>query len=172
MRSVTGREQGMAPLTRPAAEAFLYREARFLDEGRFDEWLALFTEDAHYWVPCAEGADPQLTTHLVYDDHRQLEDRVWQLRHPRRVSQGPPSLTTRLISNVEVENVASSEALVRSSFALHEVRRVQGGRGDQRTFAGRCQHLLRYEAGELRIVCKTVWLVNRDLPISNLTFLL
>ena len=31
-------------------EQFLYREARLLDERRFRDWLALFTEDARYWT--------------------------------------------------------------------------------------------------------------------------
>src|ERR1700761_2327763 len=31
-------------------EQFLVHEARLLDEGFFDEWLALFTDDARYWV--------------------------------------------------------------------------------------------------------------------------
>ncbi len=35
-------------LTRQDAEDFLYREAALLDEGRLDEWLALFTDDARY----------------------------------------------------------------------------------------------------------------------------
>ncbi len=29
-------------------EQFLYREARLLDERRFDEWLELFTDDVRY----------------------------------------------------------------------------------------------------------------------------
>jgi ethylbenzene dioxygenase beta subunit len=31
-------------------EQFLYREARLLDERRFHEWLALFTDDVRYWM--------------------------------------------------------------------------------------------------------------------------
>ena len=34
-----------------ACERFLVFEASLLDEGRFNEWLALFTPDAWYWVP-------------------------------------------------------------------------------------------------------------------------
>ena len=30
---------------------FLIREARLLDEGRFEEWLEHFTEDATHWMP-------------------------------------------------------------------------------------------------------------------------
>ena len=40
-------------------EQFLLLEARLLDEARFDEWLALFTPEASYWVPSEPGqADP------------------------------------------------------------------------------------------------------------------
>lgn len=32
-------------------EQFLYHEARLLDERKFDDWLALLTDDVHYWMP-------------------------------------------------------------------------------------------------------------------------
>ena len=37
-------------MTRQEGEDYLYREARLLDERRFEEWLALFTDDARYVV--------------------------------------------------------------------------------------------------------------------------
>ena len=55
-------------------EKFLVHEARLLDEGRFDEWLALFTADAWYWVPSEPNqASPRDTVSLIYDDRRLLE---------------------------------------------------------------------------------------------------
>ena len=38
-------------LLKHEVEDFLYREADLLDERRYEEWLDLFTEDAHYWMP-------------------------------------------------------------------------------------------------------------------------
>src|SRR5262249_14385542 len=38
-------------------ERFLLHEARLLDEGKFDDWLALFTPDAWYWVPSEPDQD-------------------------------------------------------------------------------------------------------------------
>ncbi|MGH7343256.1 MAG: nuclear transport factor 2 family protein, partial [Candidatus Rokuibacteriota bacterium] len=35
---------------------FLYREARLADEGEYDAWEALWTDDGVYWVP-ANGDD-------------------------------------------------------------------------------------------------------------------
>lgn len=162
----------MATLTRAEAEDFLYREARLLDERRFDEWLALVTPDGRYWVPCGQGSETGPVTHLALDDRAQLDDRVRQLQHPRHSSQNPPSVTTHLVTNVEAEGAADGGATVHSSFVVYELRRTQGGSGEQRSFAGRCEHLLRWEQGEWRIAQKKVWLINRDLPISNLTFLL
>jgi hypothetical protein len=49
-----------------ACERFLVFEASLLDEGRFNEWLALFTPDAWYWVP----SQPHYTYLRDPDGHR------------------------------------------------------------------------------------------------------
>src|SRR4051812_13028370 len=55
---------------------FLEHEARLLDEAKFDDWLALFTADAWYWVPSEPGqSNPHDTVSLIYDDRRLLETR-------------------------------------------------------------------------------------------------
>lgn len=33
------------------AEPFYYVEAAALDQRRYEDWLALFTDDVHYWMP-------------------------------------------------------------------------------------------------------------------------
>ena len=34
---------------------FVLDEASLLDALRFEDWLALFTEDGHYWMPLTLG---------------------------------------------------------------------------------------------------------------------
>ena len=59
---------------------FLEHEARLLDESKFDDWLALFTADAWYWVPSEPNQDnPHDIVSLIYDDRRLLETRVRRL---------------------------------------------------------------------------------------------
>ena len=36
---------------RSEIEQLLYHEAWLLDQGRLDEWLGLYTDDATYWIP-------------------------------------------------------------------------------------------------------------------------
>ena len=38
-------------LLKEEIEQFLYHEAELLDERRYEEWLALFAEDAQYFMP-------------------------------------------------------------------------------------------------------------------------
>ena len=65
-------------------ERFLQHEARLLDDGKFDDWLALFTPDGSYWVPSEPDQDnPHDTVSLIYDDRRLLETRVRRLASPR-----------------------------------------------------------------------------------------
>ena len=59
------------------AVKFVYREARLLDEKRFDEWYELFTEDAYYWVPLVPGqTDPLAHNSLAYEDKLLLKLRI------------------------------------------------------------------------------------------------
>lgn len=148
-------------------ESFLYLEARLMDENRYDEWLALWTDDALYYVPCnRDDADPMREVAIIYDDRTRLEDRIEQLKSGERWSQEPKSRMRRLISNVEVEEGESGEITVYSNFNLTELRR-----GKQDTFAGRTIHTLRREGDSFKIAAKKVLLVNNDDVIDNLTFL-
>lgn len=161
-------------LTRDEAERVLYREARLLDEGRFEEWLALFTEDATYWVPIT-GEDPDWEPSIIYDTRVRMEERVFRLLHTPAHAQNPPSRTQHDLTNIEMPGDGDGPDLVRCNLTLHEIRvgdPSQIGLAERRTFAGRCQYLLREDGGGLRIAHKRVDLLDRELPQYNLTFII
>jgi benzoate/toluate 1,2-dioxygenase beta subunit len=136
-------------------ERFLLHEARLLDEGKFDDWLALFTPDAWYWVPSEPDQDnPHDTVSLIYDDRRLLETRVRRLASPRIYSQEPRSRTSRIVSNA---------CTVRSKFLMIEYRR-----DSQRLFAGTAFHRLVQADGGILIASKRVNLVNCDAPLDGI----
>ena len=146
-------------------EQFLLHEARLLDEARFDEWLALFTPEATYWVPSEPGqANPLETVSLIYDDRQLLETRVRRLASPRIYSQEPRSRTSRIVTNVTLEEDADAKTtLVRSKFVLIEFRR-----NEQRLFGGTLFHRLIVIGGDIRIAAKRVDLVNCDAPLDGI----
>jgi 3-phenylpropionate/cinnamic acid dioxygenase small subunit len=155
-----------APLDVARCEQFLMHEARLLDDGRFDDWLALFTQDAWYWIPTEpDQQSPFDTVSLVYDDRRLLETRVRRLKSPRIYSQEPPSRTSRIVGNVSVEESAADGAActVRSKFLVLENRRAA-----QRLFGGTARHGLVQLDGNLRIAWKRVDLLNCDAPLDGI----
>ena len=146
-------------------EQFLLHEARLLDEGKFDEWLALFAADAWYWVPSESNQDnPHDTVSLIYDDRRLLETRVRRLASPRMYSQEPRSRTSRVVANVTVEDNEGRSATVRSKFVMIEYRRET-----QRLFGGTALHGLVQLDDAIRIAWKRVDLVNCDAPMDGIT---
>jgi 3-phenylpropionate/cinnamic acid dioxygenase small subunit len=146
-------------------EQFLLHEARLLDDGKFDDWLALFTPEAWYWVPSEPNQpDPVETVSLIYDDRRLLETRVRRLASPRMYSQEPRSRTSRIVGNVTIEESDANSCTVRSKFIMIEYRREQ-----QRIFSGTILHSLIQAGGRIMIAWKRVDLVNCDAPLDGIT---
>jgi 3-phenylpropionate/cinnamic acid dioxygenase small subunit len=148
------------PLLRDQCRSFLEREARLLDEGRYEEWLGLFAPQCVYWIPGRPGAsDPRREVSVAFDDRRRLEDRIYRLRTGSAWSQTPASRTVRVVANVEVfEN-----SMVRSNLLVHEFRA-----GETRIWAAWCGYRLK----EGRIEVKQVNLLDCDQNLRNPSLLL
>jgi len=157
---------------RSAVTEFLYIEARLADEARYAEWLALWTDDAVYWVPATTDpeADPEKHLSHIYDNRTRLDTRIKLLQTGHRYSQEPPSLMRRLISNVEVERVENGEFVAASNFILAELS-VQA-KHEMHWWVGRTTHRLRLVDGALKMSQKKVVLVNAAEPLPNLSFLI
>lgn len=147
--------------------AFLYHEASLLDSRSFDEWLALYAEDAIYSVPQDAQADPMHRVSLMYEDRRRLHERVLRLNSGFAYAQEPPSRTAHLVGNVRVTGQHDDILEVSSVLNVTEVRR-----GRVNVFAGEVDHRLRRAGGGFSIAGKEIRLVNSDLPMGNVTFLL
>ncbi|MEY4212797.1 MAG: hypothetical protein RL458_1023, partial [Pseudomonadota bacterium] len=102
---------------------FLFQEARLLDTHQFEDWLALFTDDATYWVPLeAAQTDPLNTSSIIHDDRTLLELRVRQIAHPRAHARRPLARTVHQVGNVQMLSEGSGELQIASTLALFEYR--------------------------------------------------
>lgn len=148
-------------------EEFLYHEAALLDERRFEDWLELFAEDAVYWIPQGDEPDPSRTVSIAYDDRRRLHERVLRLASGFAYSQDPPSQTCHLVANPRVSSAGEDELLVSSNLLVAEVRR-----STQNLYAARVEHELVPHGEAFLIRRKVIWLLNRDVPLGNVSFLI
>lgn len=150
-------------------EQFVFREARLADEARYDEWEALWTDDALYWVPRLAAQDPEREVSHIYDNRPRLRTRIVQLKTGTRYSQEPPSNMRRVISNLEPLALGNGEIEVQSNFMMGELA-LQSTKAVN-LWCGRTTHRLRRVDGEWKMAYKKVVLINGDEPIPNLAFL-
>lgn len=147
--------------TQLAVERFLYRQAEFLDEKRWDDWLGLFTEDGHYWMPAEEDqADGEGVPNIFWENLDMMKMRIRRNDHPRAHSQAPNNRLSHVVSNVIIESAdANGDVVVRSRFHCAEYLRY-----DIRSFTGKYRHYLKKTGDGYRIALQRVDLVNREGP--------
>lgn len=101
-------------------QAFLYAEARALDDRDWDAWLACYAPQATFHMPAWDDddtltEDPQKEISLIYYGSKQgLEDRVFRIRTERSSATSlPEPRTSHNISNVEIVEQGEGHAKLR-----------------------------------------------------------
>ena len=148
-------------------EQFLYHEARLLDAHRYEDWLALFSADATYWLPLeAAQKDPFETSSIIHDDRTLLELRVKQYRHARAHARQPLARTVHQVGNISVLETGA-ELRVASTLTVVEFRNEK-----QRVYGALVEHRLRKNGDTFAIAHKRVDLVNSEGEIDGIAVLL
>lgn len=149
------------------AAALLTLEGMLLDEQDWDAWLALYEEDAEFWMPAWKSesqttADPLRELSLIYYAGRPgLEDRVQRIRSGKSVASTPLRRTAHMVGNVMLAGEDNGVISVKSSFNVH----VYDTRTKtQHVFFGRTTHGLVRRGDALRIRRKKVILANDCVP--------
>jgi 3-phenylpropionate/cinnamic acid dioxygenase small subunit len=163
-------------LVKQEVEDFLYHEAELLDERRYEEWLDLFTDDAHYWMPMRRNVpadEPErentregLDVNWFDEGKDTLARRVKQLRTGVHWAEQPPSRICHMVSNVQILEHRPGEVAVKSRFLLYR-NRVET---ETDFLVGKREDLLRRVNGELQIARRKIVLDQSVLLAKNLTF--
>ena len=145
---------------------FVVREARLLDQQHFDDWLDLFTEDGHYWMPVEWGqTDARLTTSLMYEDKLLLRIRVDRLKGRQTYSQSPKSRCHHVLQTPQVDQRDDEGKCYVTWTPMHYVE----SRADRQTlYAAWATHHLAMVDDALKIRLKRVDLVNCDAALGSI----
>jgi 3-phenylpropionate/cinnamic acid dioxygenase small subunit len=155
-------------------EQFYYAEAALLDDRRFDEWLALFADDAHYWMPIrrtmtSNELDREFTAPgamaFFDDDRMMLAARVKKLATGYSWSEDPPSRTRHLVTNVRIVREEASELAVDTNFHLYRTRL----NSEEDNWIGSRKDVLRRMPDGLKIVSRHIFLEQTVLLSRNLS---
>jgi benzoate/toluate 1,2-dioxygenase beta subunit len=101
-------------------QAFLFAEARALDDREFDHWLTFYHEDCEFWMPAWDDfdnltEDPQSEISLIYyPDKQGIQDRVFRIKTDRSSATSlPEPRTQHHITNIEVLSQQGGELKLR-----------------------------------------------------------
>ncbi len=116
-------------LSHDALCAFLYAEARALDDRDFDTWITFYHPDAEFWMPAWDDndtltEDPQNEMSLIYYPNRGgIEDRVFRIKTDRSSATSlPEPRTGHNISNVEILGRDGTATELRFNWMTHNYR--------------------------------------------------
>ena len=149
---------------------YVYEEARMLDDGRYDEWLDLWTEDGYYWMPLDyKQEDPKLVTSLLYEDDFLRKMRVERLKGDRTFSQKPKSRCHHVIQRPFIDLMDEENRLFITHTPFHYVETRQD---EQILLAANARHELVLMDGALKMRLKRVDLLNCDAAFGNIQLFL
>ena len=152
-------------LTHEEIAAFLYREARLLDDRQWDEWLTCYAPQASTWMPAWDDddqltQDPLSEISLIYYPNREgLEDRVFRIKTERSGASTPEPRTSHFIANIEVVGRTSEGTQVRYNW--HTLSQRYNA---TTTFFGTSFVTLEGQGDTLRIAAKKIILKNDYIP--------
>lgn len=147
-----------------AVQQFLFHEAALQDARRWDDWLALYRDDAHYWVPYAWGQEsPTDHVSLFYEDVTLLRMRIDRLQNDLSPLESPPARINHHLSNVTIEDDTGNTLTAKANLLFVEYRR-----DEQRMFSAYVTWALVAEGDGFSIASKRVDLLNSDQESGHL----
>lgn len=159
--------------TRLAINDLLVAEAALLDSGKFEEWLALFTDDIQYTAPIRvirKSGNPDVVEEMGWfdDNHASLDLRVRRLGTDVAWAEDPRSMTRRFVTNLRITpnvdefDVVSNLMLYRSRHDNGNYELISCERTDR----------LRVVDGELKISSRRILIDQGSLSAKNLAVFL
>ena len=143
-------------------QQFLNHQSELLDRKNWEAYIDLFCDDGLYWMPAATGQSSWEDEPSIFaEDKSLMRVRMGRLTHPAAWSQAPIWVTSHMVANVVIEEIRSTEVVVRSRFHAVELRRDA-----PRHFAGSYRHWLIKKDGDFKIRLQRVDLLNANAPFD------
>ena len=171
----TAREQRIdAMLRHYEVERFYYDEAALLDSHRYEEWLALFADDARYFMPIRRTRtqremEKEFTRPgemAFFDDTKiLLAGRIAKLKTGRSWAEDPSSRTRHLITNIRIVKDDGRTLEVESNFHLYRTRL----NSEETSWIGSRRDVLRRVNQSFQIADRKIFLEQTVLLSRNLS---
>jgi 3-phenylpropionate/cinnamic acid dioxygenase small subunit len=145
----------------PEVSDLINREAKYLDQRRWDDWLNLYSDDAVFWAPSWSNEDtliedPKTSLNMVFLEGRgRLEDRVFRIETEDSYASMPLDRTVHVVGNITVDGT-NNEAIHASANAIVHSYGRHGAQTTGRSY----EYVLSDLEGRLTIKQKKIILID------------
>lgn len=152
------------------AQEFLAREAKLLDERRFDEWFELLDDEIVYHVPIREARIDYAEEHAgggyrIKDNKALIKVRIDRLKSGYAWAEVPPSRTTRVVGSVMADPNEDGTITAESAMLMY---RQRGHDATGELIPVRRVDVLRVTAEGPRLLRRDAYIAEVVLSTSNL----
>lgn len=152
------------------AQTFLAREAKFLDERRFDEWFDMLDDEIVYHIPIREarleyGREWSEGAYRIRDDKGLIKVRIERLKSGHAWAETPPSRTLRVVGSVLADASSDDEISVESAILIY---RQRGHDAPGEVVPARREDVLRVKDGKVTLLRRTARITEVLLTTPNL----
>ena len=147
----------------------LFTEARLLDDGKFEDWLAMLSEEIEYTAQIQsdlahDASPPQHSISYLAENFGTLSLRVAKIRTGLQQTELPASRTVRLVNNVVVIS-GVDDLEVQSAFMLYRNHRQR----DVEILAGHRDDVWVEVDGQLKLKRRVIRFASNVLPTKSLS---
>lgn len=147
---------------------FINMEADLLDQGEFNEWLALWQEQGLYIVPIdQQTTDFANVLNYAYDDAEMRQKRVHRLYSGESISTTPRARTIRMIARHRIIYADESRVEVRCAQSLWEYRK-----GNAQHYVADLSYTLLPSGDSWLIAQKVIRTINGDDHLRSIGYIL
>ena len=155
-------------------EDFLKYEAHLLDTRCYEQWLALTSDDIHYWMPIrrttlSDDLDNEFTRPgdmSYFDDNKEfLTMRIRRLLVGKAWAEEPPSRTRHMISNIRLVAADDLEVTVELNFHLYRTRLES----EEDSWVGLRRDVLRRNSDSFLLARRHIYLDQTTILSQNLS---
>ena len=161
-------------VTQYEVEQFYYEEAALLDAHKYAEWVELFADDTHYFMPIRRTRskrelDKEFTKpgEMAYfdDDKMMLNGRALKFASGTSWAEDPPSRTRHMVHNVRVVDNRGEELDIESNFHIYRTRL----KSEEDAWVGKRCDTLRRDGDSFKIAKRWILLDQTVLLARNLS---
>lgn len=155
--------------TRNTLTEIIYKETDLLDEGNYNTWIDMLSDDYTYWIPISKDQkDPVYSTSLLYEDLFVTKLRINRINNQRSYSQQPKSISQHIVQRPTITQGSHGDIAYGQSNILY----IEARGEVESHYASKVFYTFFQQESGWKIKQKKVMLLNSIRPLNSIQLII